>query len=599
MSRYSKLAFILLFAAFFLLAASSAVARPRARTFNTAAALQAAPYPNTADGLHQLISDMLDAQQKGGYSAASKYLPPLVLPDSAAWFADNFGDEYGSQFAVFYVAWAGFRNSQISGDLARAVAAQMTQVEVLPFDKPGAPGTTEKDNYFLGLLQQPQPFYVVNFKSPGGATMRWAYFVFADDAFRYLGELPDLRAVANLGSAGEQRPSPQLARRIRVGGNVMAAKIEHQVAPVYPPDAAAARIEGTVVLHAVIANDGSVQDLQFVSGPQQLMGAAMDAVRQWRYSPFLLNGQPVQVDTSIAVQFSLGPSNGAAASAESPSSGASEKPGAAAAPAKPAVSIPSYPDSPGGLTKMMKEMLDMAKHDDNQGLEPYYQALVLPNPSSWFPAQFGPDQGAQFSRSYGFISRSLESFFTNDIETDPDLRTSYVEVRRFKASCDSDANDAEYPLLAARENQSMPLYEVRFIKGSGYRFLFPFVYVDGGFRYLGGMQIQAPQNHIRMPQSSGVSPGDSGSGVQMPKLIKEVQAAFPGGYNPRNAGIVKLWGIIATDGSVKDLHVIEGTCDFARATIDAIKKWRFTPLMVNGQPQEMYYPFQYSFGPGR
>ncbi|HKW88205.1 MAG TPA: energy transducer TonB [Candidatus Acidoferrales bacterium] len=68
------------------------------------------------------------------------------------------------------------------------------------------------------------------------------------------------------------------------------------------------------------------------------------------------------------------------------------------------------------------------------------------------------------------------------------------------------------------------------------------------------------------------------------------------GLSTRNAAIVKLWGVIGTDGSVKDLHVIEGNCDFARATIDAVKKWRYTPLMVNGQPQEVYFPFQYSFG---
>lgn len=581
------------------LTASVALAKPSA-LHSKVQTSASTPYPNSTDGLHQFVTDMLDAHRKGGPEAVSKYLPSLVLPDSSGWFQAVFGNESGGQLAVFYDAWADFRNSQLSGDLARAVAAQMTQIEVLRLEKPGEPGATEKDDYFLGLRQKPEPFYVVNFRSANGASMRWAYFVFADGAFRYLGELPDMRVAAKVATPGENQPSPQLARRARVSGNVMAARIEHQVAPVYPPIAVAAHVEGTVLLHAIISGDGDVQELQFVSGPPLLMRAAMDAVRQWKYSPFLLNGQPVEVYTSIAVQFNLGPTSSSAASAESPSTKEPEKPGPASPAAKPAVSIPSYPDSPGGLTKMMKEMLDMAKRTDNQGLEPYYQALVLPDPNSWFPAQFGADQGAQFASSYGFVSRFMESFFTNDIETDPDLRTSYVEVRRFKSSCDSDANDMEYPILAARENQSLALYEVRFVKGNGYRYLFPFVYVDGGFRYLGGLQISAPQNHIHMPQSSDDSEaGSAASGVQMPKLIKEVQAEFPMGSTSLNAGVVKLWGVIATDGSVKDLHVIEGNCDFARATIDAIKKWRFTPLMVNGQPQEMYYPFQYSFGPSR
>lgn len=598
MKSHSSLASSFGFATLFLLLASAAVARPRARTSHTPTAAQAAPYPNSVDGLHQLILDMLDAQQKGGYSATAKYLAPLALPESASWFSDNFGEEYGSQFAIFYASWASFRDSQISGDLARALAAQMTQVEVLRFDKPGDSGTTSRDDYFLGLRQQPAPLFVVVFKSASGASMRWSYFIFADSAFRYLGELPDLRLAGNSAVSGLEKSSPQLARRIHIGGNVMASKIEHQVPPTYPPDAAAAHIEGTVLLHATIAKDGTVSELQFVSGPQLLMRAAMEAVRQWRYSPFLLNGQPVEVDTSIAVQFNIAQSNGTVLG-ESASAGAPERPGSPASPAKTSASIPSYPDSPGGLTKMMKEMLEMGKKNDNQGLEPYYQALILPDPDNWFPAQFGAVQGPQFAQTYGLISRSIESFFTNEIETDPNLRTSYVEVRRFKNSCDSEANDSEYPILAARVNQSTPLYEVRFVKNNGYRFLFPFVYEDGGFRYLGGLQIRAPQNHIQMAQSGGDSQSGSPGGVQMPKLIKEVQATYPSGFNPRNAGVVKLWGVIGADGSVSNLHVIEGTCDFAQATIDAIKKWRYTPLMVNGKPQEMYYPFEYTFGPAQ
>jgi protein TonB len=61
-----------------------------------------------------------------------------------------------------------------------------------------------------------------------------------------------------------------------------------------------------VVLHAVISKDGSVEDLQYVSGPPLLMKAAMDAVRQWRYQPTQLNGEPVEVDTTVSVVFTLG-----------------------------------------------------------------------------------------------------------------------------------------------------------------------------------------------------------------------------------------------------------------------------------------------------
>jgi protein TonB len=76
--------------------------------------------------------------------------------------------------------------------------------------------------------------------------------------------------------------------------------------PQYPATARLARIEGVVVLNAVIARDGSIQHLQALSGHPMLVPAALDAVRQWRYRPYLLNGEPVEVETQITVNFTLG-----------------------------------------------------------------------------------------------------------------------------------------------------------------------------------------------------------------------------------------------------------------------------------------------------
>jgi len=80
----------------------------------------------------------------------------------------------------------------------------------------------------------------------------------------------------------------------------------HRVTPVYPQIAMTARQQGTVVLHAIIGRDGSIQQLQVLSGPPLLIKAAMDAVAQWRYRPYILNGQPVEVETQITVNFKLG-----------------------------------------------------------------------------------------------------------------------------------------------------------------------------------------------------------------------------------------------------------------------------------------------------
>lgn len=109
-----------------------------------------------------------------------------------------------------------------------------------------------------------------------------------------------------IGGAPGLPPPPKPVERMRIGGNVMQANLIHQVLPVYPQIAKTAHISGTVVLHAIIAKDGTVQELTFISGPPLLMRAAMDAVKQWRYKPTLLNTQPVQVDTTISVIFNLG-----------------------------------------------------------------------------------------------------------------------------------------------------------------------------------------------------------------------------------------------------------------------------------------------------
>ena len=103
----------------------------------------------------------------------------------------------------------------------------------------------------------------------------------------------------------KEEPKPQTPQRIRVGGNVQSAKLINQPKPAYPPLARQARIQGVVRFNAVIGKDGSIQNLTLVSGHPLLVPAATEAVRQWRYQPTLLNGEPVEVVTQIDVNFTL------------------------------------------------------------------------------------------------------------------------------------------------------------------------------------------------------------------------------------------------------------------------------------------------------
>lgn len=99
--------------------------------------------------------------------------------------------------------------------------------------------------------------------------------------------------------------TPAVPSPIRVGQAVQAANLINNVAPVYPPLAKAAHVQGTVEFQATIGTDGAVKNLQLVSGPPLLVRAAMDAAKQWTYKPTLLNGSPVDVITTIDINFTL------------------------------------------------------------------------------------------------------------------------------------------------------------------------------------------------------------------------------------------------------------------------------------------------------
>ena len=106
------------------------------------------------------------------------------------------------------------------------------------------------------------------------------------------------------GSGPNVKAAP--AKKLVISGGVMAGMLVLKTTPIYPPIAKAARVSGTVVLQATISKSGSVESLKVISGPAMLQQAAMDAVRQWRYKPYLLNGEPVEVETTVNVIFTLG-----------------------------------------------------------------------------------------------------------------------------------------------------------------------------------------------------------------------------------------------------------------------------------------------------
>lgn len=110
-------------------------------------------------------------------------------------------------------------------------------------------------------------------------------------------------------SIGHASPPPVLSP----GGNrpfhiskMLEGSLTQRIQPAYPPLARAARVQGQVVLAAIISKTGTIENLQVISGHPMLVKAALDAVSQWRYRPYILNNEPVEVETQIMVNFTLG-----------------------------------------------------------------------------------------------------------------------------------------------------------------------------------------------------------------------------------------------------------------------------------------------------
>jgi len=108
-----------------------------------------------------------------------------------------------------------------------------------------------------------------------------------------------------LSSAPVAAPKIATPTRVRVSSGVVSGLLVRKVPPTYPPLARQARIQGVVVLQAQISKEGNIENLQLISGHPMLAPAAIEAVKQWKYRPYLLNGEPVEVDTQVQVNFTL------------------------------------------------------------------------------------------------------------------------------------------------------------------------------------------------------------------------------------------------------------------------------------------------------
>lgn len=226
--------------------------------------------------------------------------------------------------ALLVLAAAGFdtpllaQQGRFSGVVRDASGAAIPRAR-LDLRTPGADGLREvvysNDSGEFSLDQIPDGVYDLTVAKEGFALLTQQNLVFESGKtrpFELTLQVGRIRERVQVTATGEPASLPRSTTpptRIRVGGNVQAAKLIYKSPPAYPVTAKQDRVQGTVVLRAVIGLDGSVTNLEPLNRAvdQRLVDASLAAVRLWRYSPTLLNGNPIEVVTEVEVNFTLAP----------------------------------------------------------------------------------------------------------------------------------------------------------------------------------------------------------------------------------------------------------------------------------------------------
>jgi TonB family protein len=328
----------------------------------------------------------------------------------------------------------------------------------------------------------------------------------------------------------------------RVSSGVMAGLAISQPQPVYPDAAKAQHIQGVVVLRARIAKDGTVKDLQLISGPPALVVSAIDAVRQWKYKPFLLNGEPTEVDTTININYTLGDS-------EPP-----VQPGATPAPGTPQAS--SSEQNPPPISARLVQTITIAASD------PAYPPI----------AKAAHVQGYVLLRVA--VGKTGEAEDIKLISGLPMLVSSAMEAaRKWKFS--------QASLLS---NEGTPIDAVLIVK-------FTLVDTASSQAPTMGASVGFPSKDAdakaeQEDKNLMLSLRKIGGNVSQPILIYKVDPEFSAeAKKAKFNGSVLVNLIVDTNGIPQSVHVLRGVgMGLDEKAVEAIRQYRFKPAFEDGKP---------------
>ena len=247
----------------------------------------------SAAGLQSQLEAILKAAKDRNSKQFDELISDLQIPESSNWFTITFGEEIGQNLSVTYKNSRGDYEDTVTRMFRESGTKKHTRAFVKEFSASSRP---PNDTFIRAILQStkgPLALYTAGAGKDRESDSLPGIYVYVQGSFRIVNwktfyGLPNVKPM-----------------RIRLGSEIAQAQLIHQVNPIPPPEAFHRHLQGAVVLHAILDRDGNVARLEQVSGPQELTDAAMAAVRQWRYKPTLLNGDPVEVDTTITIMFSL------------------------------------------------------------------------------------------------------------------------------------------------------------------------------------------------------------------------------------------------------------------------------------------------------
>lgn len=269
-------------------------------------------YPDSTSGLEHLVKDVIKAQKADQGERADALLRTMILPEPRNWYDAVFGGDVSEESETLYEKSGQAIPNSLAQFLLSATTRGMNNVVVMRFEKTCDDNSGEDVFGILETRITPVPLYELRLVN-GTQFVRLFAFAFVNGGFRFI--IPPKLHGNVFGPGRKETPSTTAPgttskdgpgeQRSRVGGSVQAARLIHRVQPAYPERARSEHLEGKVEMHALIGKDGSMRKLYVVKGYCSLAAASLEAVRQWKYTPTMLMGEPVEVDTSIQVIFQL------------------------------------------------------------------------------------------------------------------------------------------------------------------------------------------------------------------------------------------------------------------------------------------------------